>query len=459
MIVRSPAARRRRPAIDARPATAHRAAVPARRPLRTTTLATTLAALSACAGLDPLTVAESERLDTFDFYWQALRDDYPLFGQQPVDWNELRQRYRAAVPFARSPHEFYHLLTGMLSELGDPHVSLEVPDERFAADGIAPTSLLDLPDFELMPIEGRMHVVGWPAHRAPTVPEGMPERSYPELWRVEGFPVVLPLVGNLLLGPPSSPVELQLRWQNGVITRHVVARPVRGTRQRRTPLAHLASQGPQVQLLRSEPFTWLALDRLSSDVKLDDLDRAIDRARETDGLVLDLRRNLGGLFLVAKHLVERFLPHTVETVLAPPHPTSTWFGLFEVEVFLRNVWEPRAPRFDKPLVVLTSAQTGSSAEHTARMLQRYCGAVVVGERTIGAEAVVQVADGPDGGQLRFGSTRVLDRTGVGLQQDGVAPDISVRLTLADVERLGPQAAVADWERRLLAAAQRCMRQR
>lgn len=430
--------------------------MPTRRRHRTATalLTATLASLTGCAGLDPLTVAESERLDTFDFYWQALRDDYPLFGQQPVDWNELRQRYRAAVPFARSPHEFYHLLTGMLSELGDPHVSLDVPDERFAGDGIAPTSLLDLPEFELMPIEGRLHVVGWPAHRAPAVPEGLPERTYPELWRVEGFPVVLSLVSNLLVGPPSSPVELQLRWQNGVVTRHVLARPVRGTQQRRTPMFHLAAQGAQVQVQRSAPFLWLAIDRLSSDVKLDELDRAIDRARETDGLVLDLRRNLGGLFVVAKHLVERFLPHAVETVLAPPHPTSTSFGLFEVEVFLRNVWEPRPPRFDKPLVVLTSALTGSSAEHTARMLQRYCGAVVIGERTVGAEAVVQVADGPDGGQLRFGSTRVLDRTGVGLQQDGVAPDVSVRLTLADVERLGVQPAIADWEERLLAAARR-----
>jgi carboxyl-terminal processing protease len=209
----------------------------------------------------------------------------------------------------------------------------------------------------------------------------------------------------------------------------------------------------------SEPYTWLAIDRLSSDVDLAALDRALDLAQNSEGLVLDLRRNLGGLFVVAKHIVERFLPNTVETVLAPPHPTSTWFGLFEVEVFLRNVWEPRAPRFTKPVVVLTSALTGSSAEHTARMLQQHCGATVIGERTVGAEAVVQIAKGPDGGELRFGSTRVLDRTGVGLQQDGVAPDVSVRLTLQDVQRLGPRAAIADWEARLQAAARAAIRHR
>src|SRR5262245_26431606 len=105
--------------------------------LRVRTTALCLALLAgACANLDPLTRAEQDRLEAFDFYWQRLADDYPMFGDQKIDWHELRARYRAAVPFAQRPHEFYHLLTGMLSELGDLHVSLRVPEERFAQDGV-----------------------------------------------------------------------------------------------------------------------------------------------------------------------------------------------------------------------------------------------------------------------------------------------------------------------------------
>ncbi|MFY9345794.1 MAG: hypothetical protein WAT39_25105, partial [Planctomycetota bacterium] len=204
--------------------------MPARRLLARPFTAALAALAAACATFDPLTEAESERLDAFDFYWQRLADDYPLFGKQQVDWDELRSRYRAAVPFARAPHEFYHLLTGMLSELGDLHVSLAVPPERFAVDGTSPTSLLDVDGFRLMPIEGRLHVVSWPVQQAPVAPEGTPlAANYPELWRVEGFPVVLSLVDNLLLGPPGSTVELQLRWRNGVLTRHVMPRPPAST--------------------------------------------------------------------------------------------------------------------------------------------------------------------------------------------------------------------------------------
>lgn len=403
-----------------------------------------------CAGLDPLSRAATNRLEAFDFYWQQLADDYPLFGPRAIDWQELRQRYRAAVPFAQRPHEFYHLLTGMLSELGDVHVSLDVVPERWLDNGIAPTSLMQLPGFRLMPIEGRLHVVGWPAAQAPVPPDGISDQ-YPELWRVEGFPVVLSLVDNLLSGPPQSPAELQLKWRGGALTRHVLRRPEASDAGRLSPLGHLARQAGW-QLRRTQPYTWLELNNLDAELPMARIDAVIDSARAGDGLVLDLRANLGGRWDVAQTFVERFLATPVDLVLAPPHPTSTFFGLFDVEVFVQSRWQPRPPVFDRPLVVLTSAVTGSAAEHAARVLQRHAGARLIGERTAGAEAAIQEANGPDGGRLRFGSTRVLDRTGVGLQEEGVVPDVAVRLTLADLERRGPEDAVRDWEQRLVNAA-------
>lgn len=405
--------------------------------------------LAGCLGLHPLSDDATERLDVFDFYWQQIADDYPLFGQRPIDWNELRRRYRAAAPAARAPHQFYHLLTGMLSELNDLHVSLWVPPERFAADGVDATSLLDVPGFRVMPIDGRLHVIGWPLGQAPMPPDDLPAGNhYPELWRVEGFPVVLTLVGNLLQGPPESAVELQLRWRDGTLTRHVLRRPPQGTALRHSPLGHLGSERRGFHVRRNEPWHWISVDSFADEAALAGLDAAIDDARHGDGLVLDMRRNQGGLFRNAQRLAERFLNSPVPIVYAPPHPESRWFGLMQVEYYMHEEWVPREPRFDRPLVVLTSVMTGSAAEHTARILQRYAGATLIGERTAGAETVVQSAIGPDGAELTFGSMRVLEANGAGLQTDGVVPDVAVRLDLDSVEALGADAAVTDWERRL-----------
>jgi C-terminal processing protease CtpA/Prc len=153
------------------------------------------------------------------------------------------------------------------------------------------------------------------------------------------------------------------------------------------------------------------------------------------------------------------LREPIELVFVPKEPVVSYLGLFDVEFFVVDSWQPRAPAIVQPLVVLTSSLTGSAAEHAARILQRHCGAVVIGERTAGAEAVVQEATCPNGAVLRFGSTRVVDRTGVGLQREGVAPDVSVRLTVADVEVHGAEVAQAVWERLLEAAARQALRRR
>jgi len=417
--------------------------------------------LCGCLGLNSLSRAERERLDAFDFYWQALATSYPLFGQHQVPWQELRQRYRAAVPYAQRPHEFYHLLVGMFSELGDVHVSFRAPNERWLDDGKKPTSLLDLDGFRLMPIEGRLHVVGWPDGLAPPLPQGLPpEADYPELWRVEGFPVVVSLVSHLLRGPPGSPVELLLRWRDGIVTRHVLRRPsADGDSNGASPLAHLDSGFWRWRYRGNRPFGWIEVATFDDKLDVNKVAGAIDRARDKGGLVLDLRRNLGGQWNVTRELVEHFLQEPIDLVFVQPQDDPALGGLISVEVFASSTWMPRAPIFDKPLVVLTSSLTASMAEHAARVLQQHAGAVVIGERTVGAEAGIREFTGPDQGLLKFGALRIVDRTGVGLQAEGVAPDISVRLTLADLERLGPDDAARDWDERLAAAAAAVLRER
>ena len=414
-------------------------------------------ALGGCIGIDGLTDAERGRVAAFDFYWQELADNYPLFGHADVDWEELRRQYRAAVPFATRPHEFYQLLAGMFSELGDLHVSFTAPDDALVEDGVAPTSLLDREGFALMPIEGRLFVVSWPEGAAPTTPEVLPaEARYPELWRVGGAPVVASLVGHLLLGPPDSEVELQLRWRDGAVTRHVLRRPPAGTATTHSPLGHLQRDGLWALLRASEPYAHLELRSLRAGLSTDRLDAWIDAANDTEGLVLDLRQNLGGEMAVASSVIGKFLREPVELVFVPPTDLVAYL-FFPLDLFVHVDLEPRAPRFDKPVVVLTSSLTASMAEHTARILQRECDAVVVGERTAGAEAGLERARGPDGGTLTYGKTRLVERTGIGLQTDGVVPDVSVRLRLEDLERLGPERAADDWEQRLLRAAERALR--
>ena len=422
-----------------------------------------LAALlaGACSSFQPLTDAASERIAAFDFYWQQLADNYPLFGKDLLDWEEVRRQYRAAVPFAQRPHEFYHLLCGMFSELNDAHVSYTPPEDGWTEDGVEPTTLLGRDGFELMVIEGRFYVVGWPAGQAPRPPEDLPHHArFPQLWRISGSKIVASLLGNLLVGPPGTPVELQLRWHDEVVTRHVVTRPSGGGRAR-SWLGHLARPpGRPADYENRGGLGVLQLHTMNESLRgeaFDEIDRWIDAALQQDGLVLDLRRNLGGNLDVAQSLVGRFLREPTDMVFVDRQSEVTTIWPFALERFTRIRFSPRGRRFDKPLVILTSSMTASMAEHAARILQRECGAVLIGERTAGAEAGTQRVYGPEGGVLTYSETRLVDRTGVGFQDEGVVPDVSVRLRIEDVAAFGPERAARDWEQRLFDAAERVLR--
>jgi C-terminal processing protease CtpA/Prc len=419
----------------------------------------------------------------FDTYADALAAEYPFFGRKGVDWEALRDQYRSAVTSTEAQAEFYHLLTGMLAELRDPHVSLRVPRANWAEDGVAATSLGDVDGLVTFVVEERLYVSRWPDGEAPTPPDhlaGSARGEMPQIVRLEGVPVIWPLANNLLVGRPSSPAELTLRWSDGTLSRHTMVRPAapppeltaitlqiegRSFEAKLEPIPMVASLQNAASLEMDGSIARLRVNTLlaeaagvETDAFLAHLDELVDQSLSSDGLILDLRSNHGGSYHITAALAGRFLTRPYRQVFPPE--VSSFAGMIRVTTFRQAQWPPREPIFDGPIVVLTSWQTGSGAEQLARVLQTERGALVVGERTRGAEAVIREVEGPDGSQLLFGSRRLLDSRGRGIQDEGVLPDVAVVLRLADVIRLESyEAARADWDERVLRAARDALTRR
>lgn len=414
-----------------------------------------------CAACSTLSEAERLRLRVFDAYVEALAVQYPFFGQKRIDWQGLAAAYRSSVVSAERGEQFYHLLAALFSELDDPHVAFRVPAKNWELDGDPSNSLLDVPGFRVRYVDRRLVVVGWPAGGEPVVPEQLPagRDDLPELVRVDGARATPQLLGTLLRGAPSTEVELQLRWSDGTRTRHTLQRPTG-----RRLVAQVGGEPTLERYVRVERADGHAIVRIDTldpdDCKVtssamgDHIVGAIAAAKDDGGLVIDLRSNGGGNLGVLGRVVGGFLRQRVEMVMAAQR--ESWlFGLVRSDVFRSLVFEPEAPFIAGPLVVWTSGETGSAAELLTRLLQRECGATVIGEQTIGAEAMLVEVAGEDGTCLIFGRDRLLDRSGVGFQDEGITPDIAVRLTVDDIRRCGGfEPARADWDRRLRAATAR-----
>ncbi len=186
--------------------------------------------------------------------------------------------------------------------------------------------------------------------------------------------------------------------------------------------------------------TALAYVRISqfSDTTPKEVAERLGRLVETEGaqgIVLDLRGNLGGLVTAAVRVASLFLPpESVVCVTrgrrsARPHTVPA-----EASERLRE-----AP-FTQPLVVLVDEDSASASEILAGALQDHGRAVLVGERTYGKFLVQSLAEleGTDA-LLKLTTSRYETPRGRSGQRDdarrirgGILPD--VRVPLEDTQR-------------------------
>ncbi len=164
------------------------------------------------------------------------------------------------------------------------------------------------------------------------------------------------------------------------------------------------------------------------------LDAAVERTADRGGvrgILLDMRRNPGGLLNEAVRVSDEFL--SSGTIVS----TRGRGG--------RVLSEARAhaagTRPDWPLVVLVDNYTASAAEIVAGALRDHGRAIVVGSRTWGKGSVQNVIELPDGSALKLTVARYYTPSGRSIQAHGIEPDVEVGQLSAEASRELVQRAV------------------
>ena len=147
-------------------------------------------------------------------------------------------------------------------------------------------------------------------------------------------------------------------------------------------------------------------------------------ARRTDGIILDLRDNRGGLLRQAVGAADILLPAGTVVVTAGRDPQAS------------RIWEsaPGELAENVPVVVLVDGRTASAAEILAAALADRGRAVVVGSSTLGKGLVQTIDPLPDGGELFVTWSRVLAPLGWPIQGLGVLPQVCTSLGQDAMER-------------------------
>lgn len=155
-----------------------------------------------------------------------------------------------------------------------------------------------------------------------------------------------------------------------------------------------------------------------------ELDQALVELKKQDLklLIVDLRNNPGGLVSAAVQVCSRFLPPgkaVVSLVGRDPQKTKH----FATEKCVHHF-----P--DQPLVLLVNYATASAAEIMTACLRDYKRAVIIGERTFGKGVVQNLIPLNSKEALRLTTAHYYTPSKQAIQDQGITPDIPVRLTPA-----------------------------
>ncbi len=143
-----------------------------------------------------------------------------------------------------------------------------------------------------------------------------------------------------------------------------------------------------------------------------------------EGIILDLRNNLGGVLSDAVEVCDLFLDEgkivTVRGRLEDKEVTDEYFA-------------GDGKYTEIPLVVLINGFSASASEVVAGALKDNDRAVLIGEKSFGKGLVQALYELSDGSGVKFTTARYFLPSGLSIEGVGIEPDITVKLELDSTE--------------------------
>lgn len=147
---------------------------------------------------------------------------------------------------------------------------------------------------------------------------------------------------------------------------------------------------------------------------------ALNRLKDTKGLILDLRGNSGGLFQNAILISNLFMKKgTIVQVIARQGKKNTYTAQDEGCIY------------DNPIVVLVDNNSASASEILSSALHDNKRAILVGTTTYGKGLVQKVFSLPDKTGMNLTIARYLTPKGEDINKKGIEPDYEVTISHKD----------------------------
>ncbi len=338
----------------------------------------------------------------FDHTWQTVKNEYydPNFNKQ--NWSRWKTHYRGKI---KTSDDAKVAIETMLASLDDPYSRFLTKDE-FAEQNISITSKISGIGVNIVNDAGKIKII--------SVMENTPAQ-FADLKvndiiisiddkKVSGLS--LAEVSNLVKGPINTFVSIDVLRSKELVKKKIIRKEI-------TIKTVKSSVDKNIGYIQIASF-------ISNSTPNEFLE-ALENTDKTEGLIIDLRGNTGGLLPNAVFISNLFIQKGKIVSIVGRNGYH-----YDIMAQDTNV------NIDKPVILLVDGASASASEIFSGAMKDYHKAKLLGTKTYGKGMVQKIISMPNETGINLTIAKYLTPKGKDINKHGINPDINLPLKKADI---------------------------
>lgn len=343
----------------------------------------------------------SQRL--FDNVWAEVKENYydPTLNHQ--HWRHWKEHYHGKI---KTDEDVKVAVDTMLASLNDPY-SRYMTKSEYMEQNTSINSKISGIGVNISTVSGKVEIIN--------VIEGTPAQAA----NLQNGDIIVDIDGKdanglsisevaaLVRGPENTSVKLTVLRNKDKLVKNVLRKEIK-----------IKSVKSSVD----KNIGYIQISSFIGSTTPNEFLEALEKTKKTEGLIIDLRGNTGGLLPNAIFIANLFIPegNLVSIVGRNGYKydiqaQDTSFGI------------------DKPVVVLIDGASASASEILSGALKDYHKAKLVGTTTYGKGMVQKIFPMENETGLNLTIAKYLTPSGTDINKKGIKPDVEVQFTAKDIK--------------------------
>lgn len=356
---------------------------------------------------EPTDMVDHDKISSqklFDNSWKVIRDNYYDAELNEQDWNHWKIHYHGQI---KTDEDAKVAIDTMLASLNDPYSRYMSRSEYLEQNNSINSKITGI-GVNIASVAGKVHIVnvmeGTPAQFANLLPKDI-------IIAIDGKEVnglSLSEVANLVKGPENSFVNITIMRNNDKLTKRVMRKEIKIKTVKSSVLA--------------KNIGYIQITSFIGSTTPNEFLEALEKTKNTQGLILDLRGNTGGLLPNAVFIANLFIPKGNIVSIVGRNGYKYDINAQDTEFGVK-----------KPTIVLVDGNSASASEILSGALKDYNKAKLLGTKTYGKGMVQKIIPMPNETGLNLTVAKYLTPNGTDINKKGITPDIKVNLSIQDVK--------------------------